>query len=289
VAPEESGLRVYATKGPSWEWPSLKLLLGALVVLLIAAVAVPAYMLMSAPMPPPPREPEAVVQQPASAPAAAAPAPASAPVAPQPAVPAERPDVEQLRQELAALRGQLAAQGAAPQRAATACQVANGGFEEAEGSRPLFWAPETHGSGNVPKQPFMLDRESRHGGVQSLRFDTIKDQFTHLRHKQLVPVEPRHRYVLRGWIKTENVTGQQKKHDGGAHLRVKAGTAVSFSPPVFDTADWQELKVEFKTDDVQAVEIYVELGYYGNVAAGTAWFDDISIEPQDEAKAPAKP
>ena len=95
-----------------------------------------------------------------------------------------------------------------------------------------------------------------------------------------MPVEPKQKYALKAWLKTENVNAQQRSREGGAHIRVKSGQHVMFSLPVFDTSDWQEVAAEFITEDVHAVEIYVELGHYGAPATGTAWFDDVRLEAQ---------
>ncbi|MGD0090401.1 MAG: hypothetical protein ABSE73_10825 [Planctomycetota bacterium] len=191
--------------------------------------------------------------------------------------------VEQLSQALAALRFQMNNLEGTTRRAADVYYVANGGFEETEGERLTFWMFETWDS-PVPPDPhkplYAIDSEVKHGGNQSLRYETGKDHFTHLRHRQLLPVEPRHKYFLKGWIKTQDVTSNHEQNDGGAHLRVKVGAqGVYFTKPIYKTADWQEVSVEFATQDMHGVEIYTELGHYGNFTTGTAWFDDVKLEP----------
>lgn len=269
---ESGGLRVYAARGPSRGWPGARFWLALLLLAVLAGGAVAGFAFWSraTPRPVPPAT-------------ASAPAPVTGTAAPAAAkdeweISILRKQVEQLRQENTSLREQLANAEARAQRPAGTPAVANGGFEEAAGAGPSFWIADNYGAANLPKEPVALDREVKHGGAQALRLETAKGQPTHLRLKQLLPVEPRRKYLLRGWIKSQDVTPQQARHDGGAHLRVKAGQSVRYSKPVLDTNDWVEVLVEFATEDVHAVEIYAELGYYGNLACGTAWFDDLTLE-----------
>jgi hypothetical protein len=281
VDEQSGGLRVFATKPSSSGGP------GAVVWIAIAGVAVlgigaaGTYALLT-------RAPEKPPALSADAPAVAA---KTFEAASKQQNDGEilRAQLAQAQREAAALRSQIGNPGGNTRRGAAPVGVANGGFEEADGSKPLFWIPETYGSPpafpDANASPFAIDREIKRGGAQALRFSTAKDHFVHLRHRQLVPVEPRHKYVLKAWVKTKDVVAQHRKADGGAHIRVKTGgQAVKFSEPLYDTVEWQALSVEFEVEDANAVEVYVELGYYGNLASGTVWFDDVVLEPQGGGK-----
>jgi hypothetical protein len=281
VDEQGGGLRVFATKPSSSGGPGVILWIAIAAVAVLGVGAAGTYALLT-------RAPEKPAAGSAEAPAVAAKTFES--------VAKQQNDGELLRAQLAqaqreavALRAQIASPNSNARRGSAPVGAANGGFEEADGSKPLFWIPETYGSPpafpDANMSPFAIDREIKHSGAQALRFSTAKDNFAHLRHRQLVPVEPRHKYVLKAWVRTKDVVAQSRKPDGGAHIRVKTGgQAVKFSEPIYDTVEWQELSVEFAVEDANAVEVYVELGYYGNLASGTVWFDDVVVEPQGGGK-----
>ena len=93
---------------------------------------------------------------------------------------------------------------------------------------------------------------------------------------QLVRIRPWSRYLLSGWIRTENVRIDQK---GG---RLAANLCVNYSGPEstasFEgTQDWRYATLIFHSRDRDRVEIRARIGHTGSTSTGKAWFDDISL------------
>jgi outer membrane murein-binding lipoprotein Lpp len=196
-----------------------------------------------------------------------------------------RAHVERMRGDMDALRSRMAGLQRTGERLSKLLALSNGGFEEGTGDRPLLWIAEVfqEAGGAVA-----LDSAVRHGGERSLRYMAVPGRANHIRHCQFVPVEPGCRYLLKGWVKTSDVTPAYRRHDGGAHLRVNTGTETLFSRALFGTSDWQEVRLEFNSGEARAVHVFLELGFHGNLATGTAWFDDAAVEilrhPDDKAQ-----
>jgi alpha-N-arabinofuranosidase len=87
-----------------------------------------------------------------------------------------------------------------------------------------------------------------------------------------VPVKPYSKYVLSGWIKTQNVvptTGLGALLN--LHSREEKSEAVS------GTSDWRQVRLEFDSGADESVQVNCLLGYYG-LAKGIALFDDVKLE-----------
>jgi hypothetical protein len=104
---------------------------------------------------------------------------------------------------------------------------------------------------------------------------------------QKVKVRPHNRYVLGGWIRTENVVIAQPEGTKGAHLLVH-GKKQFASESIIGTSDWRYLAVQFVSNDLTEVEINLRLGGNGSVATGSAWFDDFVLIELPELPPPVK-
>jgi len=80
-------------------------------------------------------------------------------------------------------------------------------------------------------------------------------------------------YRLSGWIKTDSVAGISGE---GALLNLHGGPTVK-TQALTGTNDWTRVSVEFETGDTESVTINCLLGGWGQ-AAGTAWYDDLSLK-----------
>ncbi len=146
--------------------------------------------------------------------------------------------------------------------------VFNGGFEESSGKQVKFF--DFH---DQPGVISFVDREVRHGGEASLRFENFTaNPHGHGRVMQTIRVEPRRCYRLTAWVKTENL---QPK--GIFRLMILAGNR-EIAPRTFNvpaTTDWRKLTMIFNSLDLQKVRFYA--GVWGG-KSGKLWLDDLSVQ-----------
>ena len=141
------------------------------------------------------------------------------------------------------------------------------------------WQPEACPFLQVPRAkdgPVAWDRSVGHDDRCSVRLEAGGA----IERRELYPVgavcrvRPHQRYRLSGWIKTRNV-------DRFARLEVIAYeyvltnvTASGASAPVAGSSHWTRVEAEMDTGD--SVYVMPKLVLYG---PGTAWFDDVQMEP----------
>lgn len=98
---------------------------------------------------------------------------------------------------------------------------------------------------------------------------------------QKVRVNPKSRYLLTGWVRTNQVHLENKERKDGAFqsgaLLSVEGVKRNASKVVVGTRDWSYVAHVFITGDVQEVEIGLRLGNNASKAIGTAWFDDLVL------------
>lgn len=92
-----------------------------------------------------------------------------------------------------------------------------------------------------------------------------------------VAVEPHTTYRLAGWIKTVGVAPTSGK---GALLNVHRLDEAQTAPLTGDH-DWTAVETIFETADREEIRINCLFGGWGLVT-GTAWFDDVTLEPVEE-------
>jgi hypothetical protein len=158
--------------------------------------------------------------------------------------------------------------------------ITNGGFEKALGT-----PEDNHYGWNVERGENKLDISSdssvKHGGNRSLKINFrtfVKPQLAN--PWQIVAVQPGARYLLRFWVRTENL------RSAGMPLFEVVETneyrLLSASPAVATgTNDWQEMTVEFQVpDNTDGVVIRLARAYCGDACllVGILWVDDLSLE-----------
>jgi len=99
---------------------------------------------------------------------------------------------------------------------------------------------------------------------------------------QILYLAPYTNYVLKGWIKTENVTTIANAGGVGGCLSVVTSTSSIDFPPrskdIKGTNDWTQVLLPFNSG-AGTVRVSCRLGFTAGDSEGTAYFDDLRIEP----------
>ncbi|MFC1590526.1 carbohydrate binding domain-containing protein [Candidatus Omnitrophota bacterium] len=126
------------------------------------------------------------------------------------------------------------------------------------------------------KPRIVIDKRSSHSGNNSVKISGKESGWgsagVAVRGSVNVNLTPQKRYLLKAWIKTEDV-------DSNAFVRLKIqyknGNSVYFETNHLNgTGDWELASKEFRPKTINKIE-YLACQLVGK---GTAWFDDISIE-----------
>lgn len=98
-------------------------------------------------------------------------------------------------------------------------------------------------------------------------------------------VEPDTVYIISADVKTENVVNEQ---DPNSPIGVTISTAGagSTSKGILGTNDWQTVKTAARSNEDGTLEVSLNLGFTANCCSGTAWFDNITVTPATDFKAP---
>ena len=143
-------------------------------------------------------------------------------------------------------------------------------FTAAAEAVPTGWTELRHyGGAAAPTVQFALDQSGRSGS--SLRVQSA--ELTDSGVAAVVKVQPGTRYRLSGWIKTEGVT--PRRGADGVMMNVHGSVRTK---GVQGTTDWTEVSAEFDSGDEAEIVVHCLFGGYGG-AKGTAWFDDVRLEP----------
>jgi len=152
--------------------------------------------------------------------------------------------------------------------------LANGNFEEG------VYCPTELPSGWIsdawqPSAIFIWDDTESSSGEKSVKIDAPDPNDA--RWLQTVEVDPNTLYFLSGWIKTKDVGHSLESVDAGANLCL-FGTW-THSEGIFDTQGWTRKGFLFNSKDDLNVTVAARLGFWSGTTTGTAWFDDIQLEP----------
>ena len=163
---------------------------------------------------------------------------------------------------------------------ANAGAVTNAGFESPVAETETSWF-SWQIARTDPKIEIAADSKVRRLGDRSLRvtFKTyIKPSLANI--TQTVAVEPRTRYRLRFFVRTENL-----KTAGGPLIEIANAnddkSLAESKPFTVGTNDWQEMAVEFTTpDNCDGIQIRTIRAYCGDSCpiTGTFWYDDFDID-----------
>jgi len=150
---------------------------------------------------------------------------------------------------------------------APALEIANPGFEQADGDVVAGWTQEQPGKGTL------ADREGAHAGQGCVRIACAER--TVMRVWQDVDCLPDRRYEVSCFMKTQDIAG------GTAYIEVYGlqpsrdlGELIGReAPKLGGTTDWTRAATAFDTAGYARLRIYVRI----QDATGTAWFDDVAI------------
>lgn len=160
---------------------------------------------------------------------------------------------------------------AAAETTAPANLIRNSSFEQVTGERPNGWRPVTHsGRGEL-----VLADVGRTGN-RSVRITS--EQGGDLSWAVTARVQPNTDYRLTGWIKTQ---GLEKRGNAlGALLNVHElqDPVNGATKPVTGDRDWTQVTLDFNSGQMTQVTINALFGGWGR-AVGTAWFDDLELQP----------
>lgn len=168
----------------------------------------------------------------------------------------------------------------------------NPGFEEADGSSPASWIKNSYllGLGGTDCQ-FVHDATVKRSGNKSAKITCPTTRKDDARWKQTVSLEVGARYRLTGWMKTDSVVADGSR---GASITPDDGSngfGVLFSAPqVTGTSDWAYKTFDFTAPTPSPTSaIHARLGYFGSVASGSVWYDDLTLHKLGTGGTPPPP
>ena len=155
--------------------------------------------------------------------------------------------------------------------------VCNGGLEKGNGDVPGGWR---HDAGDGEHRAFWVS-ESPHGGKRCLKTVVAEGaEHTWIATRQRgIHVVGGAKYVMRAWVKAENVKGY-----AGWYIHMGNKDKPMIIAPMLSagagTYDWKQVTAEF----VAPKE--ANLSNLGTVlrGTGTAWFDDVTLECQEPSR-----
>ena len=145
--------------------------------------------------------------------------------------------------------------------------VPNGSFEKSVGDSPVGWKSQTYSGrarfryvegGRTGQRCVMITSGN---GADAGWLGTVT-------------VKPNTQYRLSAWIKTEDLDAGTGK---GALLNIHNIQPLQ-TPAVSGTTDWTKVEISFNSGDNAFIQINCLFGGWG-LANGTAWYDDLKIEP----------
>lgn len=175
-------------------------------------------------------------------------------------------------QELIAQNGELIPRSSS--------NLINGGFENFSGNDPDGWQFQ-----DAPGERTFIDTTIKRSGNASFRAEARGNQMSRI--ITTFDVKPFHQYVLRCWIKTENLSAanllpiirdENNKDRNLTNLRFSLpksnGGRSYFNRPNNLTIDWTEMRIAFNS--LNATTVNLGLSLFGGTS-GTIWWDDIEV------------
>ena len=147
----------------------------------------------------------------------------------------------------------------------------NGDFQLGLGS-PVRWQTEAF----KPSSAFAWEPSgSGRRGSRSISIDAGTDLNDARWLQEVKGLVPNGRHLLKGWIKGEGIVLDQGA-SVGANLCAMGGW-VRTEPALTGTFDWTETRLELVADAEGRLVIGCRLGFWGSLAGGKAWFDDLTL------------
>ena len=171
--------------------------------------------------------------------------------------------------------GLLGSALAAPLCRAPANLIPNAGFEGgafSPGGRPTGWEFESWSTTALGT----WDDTTAHSGRRSVRIDARTPDDALWRQPVAAPVNVP--LFLGGWIKSDNVQrGADQPGSPGATVSVLGRW--DQPAPTLGTTPWHAVGMSFLSD-TSPLLVAPRLGFWGGLASGTAWYDDLVLVPR---------
>ncbi|WP_157669420.1 phospholipid carrier-dependent glycosyltransferase [Chitinibacter sp. GC72] len=158
----------------------------------------------------------------------------------------------------------------------------NAGAEESSPSGGASGWTFDHWTQGEPQSIGTRDESVFRSGKSSLKIQLGQGDDGKL--TQLIKVKPDTWYRVSAWVKTQGIAADAKV---GANISIV--DAMDHSRDIKGDQDWQELVAWGKTGPEQnEIKVALRLGFYGSLATGTAWFDDISVQEGEPGEQDSK-
>lgn len=152
--------------------------------------------------------------------------------------------------------------------------IANAGFEEgvsSAGAHPDGWRFESPYGTSMGT----WDNAVAHRGRRSIRIDAIQPDDARWLQSANVPLG--RLLYLGGWIKSDHVQRLGQPDSPGATVSVLGRW--DQPAPTLGTTPWHSVGVSFFSD-TSPLLVAPRLGFWGGLASGTAWYDDLVLVPR---------
>lgn len=154
-------------------------------------------------------------------------------------------------------------------QAAPETLLGNGNAESAaDADRPADWQPARWGEGDGRAT---WSEDQPRSGRRCLALESAAG--ADCAWMQRVGVDPRTRYRLSGWIRTENVVPGTGR---GAFLNIQEVQS-RLSQVMTGTTGWTRVEMDFDSGAHEVVQVNCLVGGWGR-STGRAWFDDLRLE-----------
>jgi putative membrane-bound dehydrogenase-like protein len=149
--------------------------------------------------------------------------------------------------------------------------IPNPSFEDLSGDRPAGWRTAVHSG----RGDFEVAEPGR-TGRRCVKISS--EQGGDVSWAVRVAVKPRTDYRLTGWIKTENVRRIGGARGAMLNIHEMQDPVRGGTPALVGSHDWTQVKLDFNSGEMREVTINCLFGGWGR-ATGTAWFDDLELQP----------
>ena len=165
-----------------------------------------------------------------------------------------------------------------PARAAGEPKLQNAGFESGQDG----WALQVYGA----KPTIETDEQIVHEGKRSLRITAADPSDTAL--SQELRLKPGQLYRLSGWVRTRGLGPRGAPVYGTFQIQNPGGRGtIAGGASHGGDCDWTQETIYFEAPAGGLTRVVAFFVGFGK-GTGTAWFDDLRLEPVDASKAPLK-
>ena len=134
------------------------------------------------------------------------------------------------------------------------------------------------------RKTFAYEDTTVHMNGSEFSYCLTSEDLNDLRVKKTFDVRPDTQYVAVAYIKTENAANEDNSDKSCATISVGDWNC---STGLVGTNDWTKVEVSFNSGNKTTADVSMNLGYWGNICSGTAWFDGIAVIEQTVYQAEA--